>query len=173
MKKEFKKFEGKSYYEINDDKIYCSYNVFLDRIRISTGFFKILNNNEAKFIFAHEQGHRNDRNFFLIILLFVYINIIFTFLSLLLTITNKIFFEWLKIFTIFTIVSLFLLIIFYRLMEYRADEYASRKVNFRYFVTAIKKMKNEKYNLLDKIVIKLLHPNVEKRIEHILRLKYK
>ena len=50
MKKEFKKFNGISYFEIKDDRILCSYNVFLDRIRISTGFFKKLNEDEESTI---------------------------------------------------------------------------------------------------------------------------
>jgi len=173
MKIEFKTFKGKKYYEFNDDRIICSYSVLFNRILISTGFFRILNNDEARFMFAHEERHQQDRNFYLFIFSYVAINLILTFLISLIIFFLKEYFELLIIFLLLTIISLIIFIIFIRLMEYRADMYASKKVDYKHFITAMRKIKNAKYSYFEKIFIKFMHPSFENRLEKLLNLKNK
>jgi len=160
-------FKNINYYQIDKNNILCSYNVILDRIKISSGFFKKLDENEAHFMLAHEEGHKRDRPLFLFFILVNFSFILSFIICLFLSFFIYIDIELLLTLLLFTLISFFLLICFYRYSEYRADIYAARLVDYAYFISALKKFKKENYSILVKILVLITHPCPEKRIKHI------
>jgi Zn-dependent protease with chaperone function len=167
MSSYYKTFKKISYYEINEKKIIYNYNVLFDRITVSSGFSKKLNENEAHFMLAHEAGHRKDRGLFLFFILLCFFNTVLFFISSIISFFIDIEIEFLLTFFLFTAVSFLFLICFYRYSEYRADEYAANQVSYKHFINAVEKFKQENYSILIRFFAKLTHPSPENRIKHI------
>jgi Zn-dependent protease with chaperone function len=154
--------------EINKNKILCFYSIIFNKIYVSNGFLKKLNENEILFMISHEECHKNDRIKYLIFIILFISSLILLLLSITISIMFIVYLEFLFVFFLFTVIFFIFMIFFYRLSEYRADEYAAKKVDYKYFFSSLEKFKNEEYSIFENIIAKMMHPSPEKRIKKIL-----
>ena len=81
-----------------------------NRIWGRLGFFKKLNKNEAYFMLAHEEGHRQDRSLYLIVLLANFFNMMLALFLIFMIILKEIHIGWLLTIFLLPITSILILI---------------------------------------------------------------
>jgi len=161
---DLKKFKDIIYFIKEDKRLYIFYNIFTDKIIISSGLLNVLNKFELRSLLYHETQHRKDRKIYIIIYLLFLIIVIKSIFNIVLNSVNSL--SLISLFISATI--LILLDIIYKFMEFRADDFAATNINPNYLIQALPKLKKKENNynpFLYYLIEKITHPALEKRID--------